>query len=136
VTVPSLVFAIIQIGYGFPSMHLSRSRAVNVMTHKFLTKPEVTDTDRYDRFVAMTQQIGALDDLKNFEKAFQKAFKSAFENVDCSRRLADIERTVRARATTLSATELNSQNPGRSKAPKVRRSLSSRSSRSWTRDHQ
>jgi hypothetical protein len=48
------------------------------MTHKFLTKPEVTDSDRYDRFVAMTQQIGALDDLKNFEKAFQKAFKSAF----------------------------------------------------------
>jgi hypothetical protein len=39
-------------------------------------------------FVAMTQQIGALDDAKNFEKAFQKAFKSAFENVACSRRLA------------------------------------------------
>ena len=55
------------------------------MTHKFLTKPELTDSDRYDRFVAMTQQIGALDNLKNFEK---KAFKSAFENVDYSRRLA------------------------------------------------
>ena len=69
-------------------MSLSRSRGVDVMTRKFLTKPEVTDSDRYDRFVAMTQQIGALANLKNFEKAFQKAFKSAFENVDCSRQLA------------------------------------------------
>ena len=50
------------------------------MTHKFLTKPKVTDIGRHDRFVAMTQQIGALDDVKNFENAFQKAFKSAFEN--------------------------------------------------------
>jgi hypothetical protein len=50
------------------------------MTRKFLTKPKVTDGERRDRFVAMTQQIGALDDVKNFEKAFQKAFKSAFEN--------------------------------------------------------
>ena len=58
------------------------------MTHKFPTKPDLTHTDRYDRFVAMTQQIGALANLKNFEKAFQKAFKSAVENVDCSRRLA------------------------------------------------
>ena len=51
------------------------------MTRKFLTKPKVTDGERRDRFVAMTQQTGALDDVKNFEKAFQKAFKSAFENV-------------------------------------------------------
>jgi hypothetical protein len=87
VTVLSLVFAIIQIGYGFPSMPLSCSRGVDVMTHKFPTKPDLAHTDRYDRFVAMTQQIGALANLKNFEKAFQKAFKSAFENVDCSRRL-------------------------------------------------
>jgi hypothetical protein len=36
----------------------------------------------------MTQQIGALDDEKNFEKAFQKAFKSAFENAASSRRPA------------------------------------------------
>jgi hypothetical protein len=52
---------------------------------------------RYDRFVAMTQQLGALDDLKNFEKTFQKAFKSAFENVACLRRLAG-HRTNRAGA--------------------------------------
>ncbi len=51
------------------------------MTRKFLTKPKVTDGERRDRFVAMMQQIGALDDVKSFEKAFQKAFKSAFENV-------------------------------------------------------
>jgi hypothetical protein len=57
------------------------------MTRKFLVKPKVTDGERHDRFVAMTQQIRALDDVKNFEKAFQKAFKSAFENV-ASRRLA------------------------------------------------
>ena len=68
-------------------MPLPRSRGVDVMTHKFPTKPDLTHTDRYDRFVATTQQIGALANLKNFEKAFQKAFKSAFENVDCSRRL-------------------------------------------------
>jgi hypothetical protein len=49
------------------------------MTHKFLTKPKVSNVQRYDRFVAMTQQIGAIDDVKNFEKAFQKAFKSAFK---------------------------------------------------------
>ena len=54
------------------------------MTRKFLTKPKVTDGERRDRFVAMTQQIGALDDVKNFEKAFQKTFKSAFENVSIS----------------------------------------------------
>jgi hypothetical protein len=45
------------------------------MTRKFLTKPNVADGERHDRFVAMTQQIGALDDVKNFEKAFQKAFQ-------------------------------------------------------------
>jgi hypothetical protein len=50
------------------------------MTHKSLTKPKVTDIERHDRFVAMTQKIGALDDVKNFEKAFQKPFKSAFDN--------------------------------------------------------
>jgi len=58
------------------------------MTHKSLAKLKVTDGERYDRFVAMTQQIGALDDVKNFEKAFQKAFKSAFEDVAWSRRVA------------------------------------------------
>ena len=56
------------------------------MTHKFPTKLKVTDGERHDRFVAMTQRIGALDDVKNFEKAFQEAFKSAIENVACSKR--------------------------------------------------
>ena len=69
-------------------MSLSRSRGGDGMTRKFLTRHKVAVGERHDRFVAMTQQIGALDDAKNFEKAFQKAFKSAFENVACSRRLA------------------------------------------------
>jgi len=56
-------------------MSLSRSRGVDGMTRKFLTKPKVADGERHDRFVAVTQQIGALDDVKNFEKAFQKAFQ-------------------------------------------------------------
>jgi hypothetical protein len=69
-------------------MPQSPSRGVDTMTRKFLVKPKVTDGERHDRFVAMTQQIGALDDVRSFEKAFQKAFKSAFENVARSRRLA------------------------------------------------
>ena len=56
-------------------MLLSRSRGVDGMTRKFLTRPNVADGERHDRFVAMTQQIGALDDVKNFAKAFQKAFQ-------------------------------------------------------------
>jgi hypothetical protein len=56
------------------------------MTHKFPTRLKVTDGERYDRFVAMTQRIGVLDDLKNFEKAFQKAFKDAFENAPAGHR--------------------------------------------------
>jgi hypothetical protein len=56
------------------------------MTRKLPVKPKVTDAERHDRFVAMTQQTGALDDVKDFEKAFHKAFKSAFENIACSRR--------------------------------------------------
>ena len=44
------------------------------MTRNFLTR-KVADGERHDRFVAMTQQIGALDDVKNFEKAFQEAFQ-------------------------------------------------------------
>jgi hypothetical protein len=67
-------------------MSLSRSRGGDGMTRKFLTRHKVADGERHDRFVAMTQQIGALDDEKNFEKAFQKAFKSAFENAASSRR--------------------------------------------------
>jgi hypothetical protein len=39
------------------------------MTHKFPTKLKVADGERYDRFVAMTQQIRALDDVKNFCQA-------------------------------------------------------------------
>ena len=33
-------------------MPLPRSRGVDVMTHKFPTKPDLTHTDRYDSFVA------------------------------------------------------------------------------------
>jgi hypothetical protein len=55
----------------FGAMSLSRSRGLDGMTRKFLN----ADGERHDRFVAMTQQIGALDDVKNFEKAFQKAFQ-------------------------------------------------------------
>ena len=62
------------------------------MTHKFPTKLRVPDGERYDRFVAMTQQIGALDDAKNFEKAFQEAFKTAFEKVAWSKRAAEYAR--------------------------------------------
>jgi hypothetical protein len=49
------------------------------MVHKHPVKPKASNVERYDRFVAMTQQIEALDAAKNFEKAFQKAFKSAFD---------------------------------------------------------
>jgi hypothetical protein len=65
------------------------------MTHKFPAKLKVTDGERYDRFVAATQQIGALNDAKNFEKAFQEAFKTAFENVARSRRAAEYGRDGR-----------------------------------------
>jgi hypothetical protein len=64
------------------------------MFHRYLSKLKVSNVDRYDRFVAARQQIGALDDVTNFERAFQKAFKSAFEDVarsgkaaGCARRL-------------------------------------------------
>jgi hypothetical protein len=51
------------------------------MFHRYLSKLKVSNVDRYDRFVAVRQQIGALDNTKNFERAFQKAFKSAFAEV-------------------------------------------------------
>jgi hypothetical protein len=51
------------------------------MTRKLLAKPKSTDAERHKRFVAMAQQPGASDDVKDFEEAFQKAFKSAFEHV-------------------------------------------------------
>ena len=47
------------------------------MSHKYLTKPEVADGQRYRRFIAMTKRVGALDDVKGFEKAFKKAFETA-----------------------------------------------------------
>jgi hypothetical protein len=47
------------------------------MPHKFPTKPKVADGQRYHRFIAMTQRIGALDDVKRFEKAFKNAFETA-----------------------------------------------------------
>jgi hypothetical protein len=56
------------------------------MTLKSLIKPRVSNVARRDRFVAMTQQIGALDDVKDFEKAFQNAFKNALENARPGRR--------------------------------------------------
>jgi hypothetical protein len=58
------------------------------MLHKYLLKPKISKGDRYDRFVAVRQQIGASDDVKYFEEALQKAFKSAFENVASSRQAA------------------------------------------------
>jgi hypothetical protein len=54
-----------------------------MLMRKFLTKP-ATDGDRHDRFVAMMQQMGALDDMNNFQKAFQMAFKKAFEDAACA----------------------------------------------------
>jgi hypothetical protein len=53
------------------------------MTRKSLAKPKLTDAARHNRFVAMAQQVGASDDVKDFEKAFQKAFKNAFEKIAC-----------------------------------------------------
>jgi hypothetical protein len=49
------------------------------MFHRYLSKLKGSNGDRYDRFLAARQQIVALDDVKNFERAFQEAFKSAFE---------------------------------------------------------
>jgi hypothetical protein len=56
------------------------------MTLKSLIRLKVSNVARHDRFVAMTQQIGAVDDVKDFERAFQKAFKNAFENAHPGRR--------------------------------------------------
>ena len=51
------------------------------MTHEYLTKPEVSNVQHCDRFVAMTQQIGAIDDVKNFEKGIPECIQrtSLFE---------------------------------------------------------
>jgi hypothetical protein len=62
------------------------------MFHRYLSKLKVSNVDRYDRFVAARQQIGALHDVTNFERAFQKAFKSAFEDVARSGRAAGCAR--------------------------------------------
>ena len=53
------------------------------MTRKSLAKPKLTDAERHNRFVAMAQQLGASDDVKDFEKAFQKAFKNTFDKIAC-----------------------------------------------------
>jgi hypothetical protein len=50
------------------------------MIRRLSARPKVTDAERHGRFVAMTQQIAALDDVKDFEKAFQEAFKKAFQD--------------------------------------------------------
>jgi hypothetical protein len=55
------------------------------MTRKSLAKPKLTDAARHNRFVAMAQQVGASDDVKDFEKAFQKAFKNAFDKIACQK---------------------------------------------------
>jgi hypothetical protein len=47
------------------------------MLHKILTGHKVANGQRYDRFVAMTQRIPALDDVKGFERAFKNAFETA-----------------------------------------------------------
>ena len=49
------------------------------------SQAQLTDADRHDRFVAMAQQVGASDDVKDFEKAFQKAFKNAFDKIACQK---------------------------------------------------
>jgi hypothetical protein len=33
----------------------------------------------------MAQQVGASDDVKDFEKAFKKAFKNAFDKIACQK---------------------------------------------------
>ena len=53
------------------------------MTRKSLAKPKLTYAERHNRFIAMAQQVGASDDVEDFEKAFQKAFKNAFEKIAC-----------------------------------------------------
>jgi hypothetical protein len=53
------------------------------MTRRSLAKPKLTDAERHNRCVAMAQQVGASDDVKDFEKAFQKAFKNTFEKIAC-----------------------------------------------------
>jgi hypothetical protein len=41
------------------------------MTRKSLAKPKLTDAKRHNRFVAMAQQVGASDGVKDFEKALE-----------------------------------------------------------------
>jgi hypothetical protein len=56
------------------------------MIRKLSARPKVTDAERHGRFVAMTQQMGALDDVKDFEKAFQEAFKKAYQDIDAGKK--------------------------------------------------
>jgi hypothetical protein len=53
------------------------------MTRKSLAKPKLTDAQRHNRFLAIAQQVGASDDVKDFDKAFRKAFKNAFDKIAC-----------------------------------------------------
>ena len=71
------------------------------MTRKSLAKPKLTDAARHNRFVAMAQQVGASDDVKDFEKAFQKAFKNAFDKSPVRKMLqgADLHRHPVSSAT-------------------------------------
>jgi hypothetical protein len=87
VTVRSPVFATVQGSKAFWAIFFHRPGAwVAGMTHKFPAKPKVSNAERCDRFVALTQQIAVLDQVKNFEKAFQKAFKNALENAPAGHR--------------------------------------------------
>jgi hypothetical protein len=63
------------------------------MPHKSLTGPKVAGSQRYYRFVAMTQRIGSFGDVKGFEKAFKHAFETA---VACRKRPAGIKPSAAA----------------------------------------
>jgi hypothetical protein len=45
------------------------------MARKSSAKPKLKDAERHNRFVGMAQQVGASDDVKDFEKAFKNAFE-------------------------------------------------------------
>jgi hypothetical protein len=77
------MFLMRQSRLAFYATSLPARAGLRSMTRKSLAKPKLTDADRHNRFVAMAQQVGASDDVKDFEKAFQKAFKSAFEKMAC-----------------------------------------------------
>lgn len=42
------------------------------MANKPTPKPKLTDAERHTRFVEMAREIGASDDMRDFEEAFRK----------------------------------------------------------------